>query len=57
MVDFKLNEDQQLLKATAHDFARDVIRPVSAAHDKSGEFPEAVLRKAWDLGLMNTHIP
>jgi len=57
MVDFSLNEDQQLLKASAREFARDVIRPVSAAHDHSGEFPEAVLKKAWNLGLMNTHVP
>ena len=56
MVDFKLSEDQQLLKASAHEFARDVIRPVSAAHDHSGEFPDAVLKQAWELGLMNTHI-
>ena len=56
-MDFSLSQEQQQLKALAHDFARNEIRPISAAHDHSGEFPEAVLRKGWELGLMNTHIP
>ena len=56
-MDFSLSQEQQQLKALAHDFARNEIRPISAAHDHSGEFPEEVLRKGWELGLMNTHIP
>ena len=57
MVDFKLSQEQQQLKRLAHDFARNEIRPVSAHHDHTGEYPIATLRKAWELGLMNTHVP
>ncbi|MCA9541137.1 MAG: acyl-CoA dehydrogenase family protein [Myxococcales bacterium] len=57
MVDFRLSQEQQQLRALAHDFAEREIRPVAAEHDRTGEWPEAVLRKAWDLGLIHTHIP
>src|SRR5687767_6322911 len=41
----------------AHDFAAKEIRPVAWEFDKEGTWPEEVLRKAWELGLMNTHVP
>jgi acyl-CoA dehydrogenase len=56
-MDFALSQEQEQLRDLAHDFAKNEIRPVSAHHDTTGEFPEAVLRKAWELGLINTHIP
>src|SRR5215210_7743890 len=40
----------------AHDFAAKEIRPVAWEYDKDGTWPEDVLRKAWELGLMNVHI-
>ncbi len=57
MIDFSLTEEQQLLQKTARDFSRDVIRPASVHHDETGEYPHKVLQAAWDLGLMNAHIP
>src|SRR4051812_7641440 len=57
MVSFELSEQQRDLQRLAHEFARDVIRPVAAHYDETGEWPEAVLRKAWELGLLNVHIP
>lgn len=57
MIGFGLNDEQKMYQKTAFDFARDVIRPVSVHHDKTGEFPWKVLQQAWDLGLMNTMIP
>src|SRR5829696_8088453 len=41
----------------AHDFAVKEIRPVAWEYDKDGTWPAGVLRKAWDVGLMNTHVP
>src|SRR3954468_12360577 len=41
----------------AHDFAAKEIRPVAWEHDKTGEWPGHVLQKAWELGLMNSHVP
>lgn len=57
MVDFRLSQEQEQLRDLARDFARDEIRPIAAHHDRTGEFPLEVLRKAWALGLMNTHVP
>ena len=41
----------------AHDFAEKEIRPVAWEYDKDGTWPQAILEKAWELGLMNSHIP
>ncbi len=57
MVDFRLSQEQAQLRQLARDFAEKEIRPVAAHHDRTGEWPGEVLRKAWELGLMNTHIP
>jgi len=57
MVDFSLTEEQRALQQLAHDFAAQEIAPNAAHHDQTGEFPRAIIQKAWELGLMNTHIP
>src|SRR3954453_7112956 len=41
----------------AHDFAEKEIRPVAWEYDRDGTWPQAILEKAWELGLMNAHIP
>ncbi|HEX7879472.1 MAG TPA: acyl-CoA dehydrogenase family protein [Candidatus Eisenbacteria bacterium] len=56
-MDFSLSDDQKQLEAVAREFARDVIAPKARAHDDSGEFPLDICRQAWELGLMNVHIP
>src|SRR5512144_211462 len=57
MPDFTLTDEQTQIRDLARDFARQEIAPAAAHHDKTGEFPREVCRKAWELGLMNTHIP
>jgi len=57
MIDFSLSEEQQQLQGLAREFAEKEIVPNAAHHDETGEFPRAICQKAWDLGLMNTHIP
>jgi acyl-CoA dehydrogenase len=57
MIGFDLTEEQQQLRDLAHEFAEKEIRPVAEHHDQTGEYPWAVIRKAHELGLMNTHIP
>ena len=54
---FTLDEDQEAIRESAHEFARDVIRPVAPHHDTTGEYPWEVLTQAFDAGLMNLHIP
>src|SRR6476660_3969736 len=41
----------------AHDFAEKEMRPVAWEYDKDGTWPEEILKKAWELGIMNSHIP
>jgi acyl-CoA dehydrogenase len=57
MVDFTLTEEQQGLREMAHAFAAQEIRPVAWEYDRDGTWPQAIIEKAWDVGLMNPHIP
>ena len=57
MVDFKLTEEQESMREMAHDFAEKEIRPVAWEYDKEGTWPEVIIEKAWELGLMNSHLP
>src|SRR3954453_379695 len=57
MVDFTLTDEQIALREMAHDFAEKEIRPVAWEYDRDGTWPQAILEKAWELGLMNAHIP
>ncbi|TXD40836.1 acyl-CoA dehydrogenase [Lujinxingia vulgaris] len=57
MIGYGLSDDQKMYQKTARDFARDVIRPASEHHDKTGEYPWEILTKAWELGLLNTMVP
>src|ERR1700745_1901874 len=57
MVDFTLTDEQKNLREMAHDFAVKEIRPVAWEYDVDGTWPQDVIEKAWEVGLMNTHIP
>jgi acyl-CoA dehydrogenase len=57
VVDFTLTDEQKSLREMAHDFAEKEMRPVAWEYDKDGTWPEEVLKKGWEVGLMNTHIP
>ncbi len=57
MVDFFLNDEQRQIQQLANQFASKEVKPRSAHHDETGEFPRDICAKAWELGLMNTHIP
>jgi acyl-CoA dehydrogenase len=57
VVDFTLTDEQKDLRELAHSFAEKEIRPVAWELDKEGTWPQAIIDKAWEVGLMNTHIP
>src|SRR6516165_937622 len=57
VVDFTLTEDQQSMREMAHDFAEKEIRPVAWEYDRDGTWPQGIIDKAWELGLMNNHFP
>jgi acyl-CoA dehydrogenase len=54
---FGLTDEQLVLQETARRFAVEEVAPVAAQYDQSGEFPRALIRKAWELGLSSTAIP
>ena len=57
MVDFTLTDEQKSMREMAHDFAEKEIRPVAWEYDKEGTWPQDIIEKAWELGLMNGHLP
>ena len=56
MVDFTLTDEQKSMREMSHDFAEKEIRPVAWEYDKEGTWPQDVIEKAWELGLMNSHL-
>jgi acyl-CoA dehydrogenase len=57
MLDFTLTEQQRNIRELAHDFAQKEIRPVAWEYDRDATWPEQIVRKAWDVGLMNSQLP
>src|SRR4051812_10928612 len=57
MVDFRLTDEQLDMREMAHDFAEKEIRPVAWDYDRDGTWPEAIIKEAWEVGLMNAHFP
>jgi acyl-CoA dehydrogenase len=57
VVDFTLTDEQKSLREMAHEFAENEIRPVAWEYDKDGTWPQEIIEKAWELGLLNGHLP
>ena len=53
----QLSDEQTALKELAREFALKEMIPVAAEYDRTMEFPQPVFEKAWELGLVNTHVP
>jgi len=53
----ELSDEQKAFKELARDFARNEMIPVAAEYDRTMDFPQKEFSKAWELGLVNTHIP
>jgi acyl-CoA dehydrogenase len=56
-MEFHLSDEQLALQETARRFSQTEISPIAAKHDQTGEFPMAVMQKAWELGLSSASIP
>jgi len=57
MVSFEPNEEQQLIRDMAREFAQRELRPKAAERDRVGEFPLVELRKLAELGLLGVNVP
>ncbi|XP_023223673.1 medium-chain specific acyl-CoA dehydrogenase, mitochondrial-like [Centruroides sculpturatus] len=54
---FQLTPEQEEYQQLARKFCREEIIPKAAHHDKTGEYPMDIIKKAWEVGLMNLSIP
>jgi len=57
MIDFEMTEDQIALRDMAHEFAAGEMRPKAAAYDQGHDFPEDVMRKAFEVGFLTCTVP
>ncbi|MEN8222493.1 MAG: acyl-CoA dehydrogenase family protein [Acidobacteriota bacterium] len=56
-MDFGLSEDLLELKELTHQFAKNEIRPVAGEFDEKNEFPDEVMKKAFEIGFLTSNIP
>ena len=56
MPQFDLSSEQQSLIDLARDFGQKEMAPLVEKYDQSGEYPWPVIKKAHEVGLINTHI-
>jgi alkylation response protein AidB-like acyl-CoA dehydrogenase len=57
MIDFELSAEQEMLRRTVADFARQVVAPVAAHHDATASFPYEVVRQMGEMGLFGLPFP
>ncbi|MEU4716068.1 acyl-CoA dehydrogenase family protein [Micromonospora purpureochromogenes] len=50
-MDFRLTEEQEALRSSVRDFAREVVAPVIAEHYEKHTFPYEVIRQMGKMGL------
>jgi acyl-CoA dehydrogenase len=56
VVDLTLTDEQKDLRELAHSFAEKEIRPVAWDYDRDATWPQEIIEKAWEVGLMNVHV-
>ncbi|RLN56684.1 hypothetical protein BBJ29_001033 [Phytophthora kernoviae] len=53
----KLSDDQREFQLLARKFAREEMIPKEKHYDMTMAYPQEIFEKAWELGLVNTHVP
>jgi alkylation response protein AidB-like acyl-CoA dehydrogenase len=56
-MDFKLTQEQEMIRDMTRDFTERNIKPVAAQMDEERQFPYQNLKKMAELGLMGMNIP
>ncbi len=56
-VNFRLTEEQKMIRQLARDFSRNEIAPVAEFYDRNHEYPWPVVKKAQELGLTAMGVP
>jgi alkylation response protein AidB-like acyl-CoA dehydrogenase len=57
MIDFELDEEQQLIRDTVSAFASEQLRPAAREADETGIIPDSIVKAGWDLGLIQGSVP
>jgi len=57
VIDFSLTEDQIALQEMAREFAEKEMRPKAAQYDQGHDFPEDVMKKAFEVGFLSCTVP
>jgi acyl-CoA dehydrogenase len=57
MISFEPTEEQELVRATARDLAKESLRPLARDADEESAIPADFLRSTWQLGLVSSQIP
>lgn len=56
-LNFELSDMEKEYQAVARKFAKEVIAPRALEYDRSMKYPQDIFEQAWELGLVNSHIP
>ncbi|MEU0155711.1 acyl-CoA dehydrogenase family protein [Micromonospora fulviviridis] len=56
-MDFRLSEEQEALRESVRDFAREVVAPTIAAHYEQHTFPYEIIRQMGKMGLFGLPFP
>src|SRR6185369_11905011 len=57
MVDFRLSEEQEALRESVREFAREQVAPVIAEHYEHKTFPYDLVRQMGKMGLFGLPFP
>ena len=57
MFEFKLTEEQNMLREMVRDFTNNEIKPIAAQIDREGKIPQDLIKKMGELGLMGISFP
>ena len=49
---FDLTEEQKSLRTMIHAFADEVVAPGAEERDRTGKFPQEIIKKLGELGLL-----
>src|SRR5574338_1403230 len=54
---FPIDDEHDMIRQAARDFAQNEIEPIAAEFDESGEFPMDTIRKMGEMGFMGIEVP
>jgi len=57
VIDFSLTEEQKSLQEMSREFAEKELKPNAAKYDKGEEFPDDIMKKAFEVGFLTCTIP